>query len=171
MGNDGQPIHDDSGGVGLCQFSCAVFPDTPIRAGSNSGMQLVFAPRTGVTLNTGIILSITFCLLAFLSIITMWNHVILDNARKLGFIPDATSILPRRKGEGRVEGLLSRISRPPDIFSSQIIRLGLYLIELLVYSGAMLATIIISEKTFWSVEMRVGVDPMTTVGEFLRPFP
>ena len=170
-----QTIHDDSGGASLCQFDCSNFSDTPIRAGSNSGMQLGFAPRTGVTLNTGIILSITFCLFAFLSIITMWNQVILDNARKLGLIRDATSILPRRKGEGEkplggVRGLLDWISTRPDNFSSKLVKLGLRLITLLVYSGAMLATIIISEVTFWSVELRTGVEPMTSVGEFLQPF-
>ena len=171
IGDDGQPIHDASGGVGLCQFNCALFPDTPIRAGSNSGMQLGFAPRTGVTLNTGIVLSIAFCLLAFLSIVTMWNQVILDNAQQLGLIPDASSILPRRNGEGKksgvVRGLLNWMSHPPDnMISGETVKLGLRLIELLVYSGAMLATIIISEVTFWSVEMRVGVEPMTAVGEF-----
>lgn len=139
-------------------------------------MQLGFAPRTGVTLNTGIILSITFSLLAFLSIVTMWNQVILDNARKLGLTQDETSILPtRRNCEGEkslrgVRGLLDWISHPPDNFSSGLVKLGLHLIELLVYSGAMLATIIISEVTFWSVEMREGVEPMTSVGEFSQPF-
>ena len=173
--NNGEEIHDDSGGVSNCKFDCTVFTDTPIRAGSNSGMQLGFAPRTGVTLNTGIILSITFCLFAFLSIVTMWNQVILDNARKLGLIRDATSILPRRKGEGEkpiggVRGLLDWVAHRPDNFSSELVKLGLHLIEMLVYSGAMLATIIISEVTFWSVELRTGVEPMTSVGEFLQPF-
>lgn len=169
----GQEVHDDTQGTALCGFNCFAFPDTPIRSGSNSGMQLVFAPRTGVTLNTGIILSITFCLLAFLSIVTMWNQVILDNARKLGLTQDETSILPTRKNcEGEkslrgVKGLLDWISHPPDNFSSGLVKLGLHLIELLVYSGAMLATIIISEVTFWSAEMREGVEPMTSVGEFL----
>ena len=168
---DGQPIHDDGGGAGQCQFNCALFPDTPIRAGSNSGMQLGFAPRTGVTLNTGFILSVAFSLLAILSIVTMWNQVILDNV---------TSILPRRiftrrngegdKSLGVVRGLLAWTSHPPDHFSSELVRLGLYLIEVLVHSGAMLATIIISEVTFWSAEMRAGVEPMTSVGEFLQPF-
>ena len=129
-----------------------------------------------MTLNTGIILSITFCLLAFLSIVTMWNQVILDNARKLGLTGDSTSILPKKKagkGEqsvGGVRGLLDWMSEPPDNFSSELVKLGLHLIELLVYSGAMLATIIISEVTFWSVDMRTGVEPMTSVGEFLQLF-
>ena len=170
IGENYQTIHDGSGDPGLCWLHCAAFPDTPIRGGSNSWMQLGFAPRTGVTLNIGIILSIAFSLLAFSSILTMWNHVIVDNARKLGFIRDATSILPRRKGEGRVEGLLGWMSHPPDKFSSQIIRLGLHLMELLVYSSVMLATIIISEVTFWSVEMRAGAEPMTFVCEFLQRF-
>jgi hypothetical protein len=172
----GQLIHDDTGGAGDCKFNCLAFPDTPIRAGSNSGMQLGFAPRTGVTLNTGIILSITFCLFSFLSIVTMWNQVILDNARKLGLIHEETSILPtRRNGEGDksvggVRGLLDWVSHRPDNFSSDLVKLGLHLIEMLVYSGAMLATIIISEVTFWSAELRSGVEPMTSVGESLQPF-
>ena len=128
-----------------------------------------------MTLNTGIILSIIFCLLAFSSIVTMWNRVILDNARKLGFISDTTSILPKRAGGGEksvrgVRGLLNWMSHPPDNFSSELVKLALHLIELLVYSCAMLATIIISEVTFWSVEMRAGVEPMTSVGEFLQLF-
>ena len=125
-----------------------------------------------MTLNTGIVLCIAFSLLAFSSIVTMWNQVIVDNARKLGFIRDATSILPKKAGEGGqsvgVRGCLDWMSQPPDKFSSELVRLGLHLIVLLVYSGAMLATIIISEVTFWSVEMRVGVEPMTSVGEFLQ---
>ena len=138
-------------------------------------MQLGFAPRTGVTLNTGIILSIIFCLLALSSIVTMWNQVILDNARKLGFIRDMTLILPKRAAEGEkpvrgVRGLLNWMSRPPDNFSSEVVKLALHLIKLLVYSSAMLAIIIISEVTFWSAEMRAGVEPMTSVGEFLQPF-
>ena len=104
----------------------------------------------------------------------MWNQVIVDNARKLGFIRDATSILPKKAGEGEksvgVRGLLGWMSHRPDNFSSELVRLGLHLIELLVYSGAMLATIIISEVTFWSVELRAGVEPMTSVGESLQPF-
>ena len=127
-----------------------------------------------MTLNTGIILSIAFSLLAFSSIVTMWNQVILDNARKLGFIRDPTSILPKRAGESEksvdVRGLLGWMSQPPDKFSSEHVRPGLYLMEVLVYSGAMLATVIISEVTFWSVEMRAGVEPMTSVGEFLQRF-
>ena len=62
------------------------------------------------------------------------------------------------------------MSHPPDNFSPELVRLGLYLIEVLVYTGAIIATIIISEVTFWSVEMRAGVEPMTSVGEFLQPF-
>ena len=127
-----------------------------------------------MTLNTGFILSIAFSLLASSSIVIMWNRAILDNARKLGYIPPAISILPKRPGEGEksvgVRGLLEWISHPPDNFSSELIKLGLRLIELLVYSAAVLAAIILSEVTFWSVEMRAGVEPMTSVGEFLQPF-
>jgi len=172
----GQAIHTITNGTTHCQFNCLAFPDTPIRAGSNSGMQLGFAPRVGVTINTGIILSITFSLLAFLSIVTMWNQVILDNARKLGLIHDETSILPtRRGGEGNkslggVRGLVDWVAHRPDNFSSELVKLGLHLIELLVYSGFMLATIIICEVTFWSDELRAGVEPMTSVGEFLQLF-
>jgi len=153
-----------------CHFPCD-FLETPIRAGSNGDKQLVFAPRTGVTLNTGFLLSVAFCVLAFLSIVTMWNQVILDNARKLGFVPPEDSIIPRRKEEGDrgVKGLLDWISHRPDNVSSGLIRLGLHLIEMLVYSAAMLATIIISEITFWSIELRTGVEPMTSVGEFFNP--
>ena len=138
-------------------------------------MQLGFAPRTGVTLNTGIILSIIFCLLAFSSIVTMWIRTVLDNARNLGFIHHATSILPKRASEGEqsvggVGGLLNWLSHPPDSFTSELAKLALHLMKLLVYSCAMLATIIISEVTFWSVEMRAGVEPITSVGEFLQPF-
>lgn len=172
VGTDQQPIHNDSS-VLLCQFNCS-FPDTAIRAGSNSDKQLVFAPRTGVTLNTGAILSIAFCVMAFLSIVTMWNQFLLDNARKLGFVPHDTSILPRKKEEGSqsrggVRGLLDWISDPPDNFSEGLVKLGLHLIELLVYSSAMLATIIINEITFWSDELRAGVEAMTSVGEPLQP--
>ena len=121
-----------------------------------------------MTLNTGFILSVAFCLLAILSIVTMWDQVILDNVTSI----NVTSILPRRKGEGLggVSGLLDWMSHPPDKFSPELVRLGLYLIEVLVYTGVMIATIIISEVTFWSVEMRAGVEPMTSVGEFLQPF-
>jgi hypothetical protein len=172
LDKENQPIHNTSD-VSLCQFDCS-FPDTAIRAGSNSDRQLVFAPRIGVTLNTGIILSIAFCLLAFLSIVAMWNRVILDNARKLGFVPLETSILPRRKKEGDqsrggVRRLLDWISHRPDKISDEDIKLGLRLIEFLVHFGAMLATIIVSEITFWSAELRTGVEAMTSVGEFLQP--
>jgi len=125
-----------------------------------------------LTLNTGFMLSTAFIVLSFLSIVTMWNQVVLDNARKLGFVPhEDLSILPRGKGEGDqsrggVKGLFHWVSHPPDNFSSGLIRLGLHLIEMLVYTAAMLATIIISEITFWSPDLRLGVEPMTSVGEF-----
>ena len=176
IGQDGNILHnvDD---VNLCNLTCKGVPDTPIRADSNNPMQPSFAPRKGVTLNTGFLLSTAFCVLAFLSIVTMWNQVVLDNARKLGFVPhEDTSILPRRKEEGDpspggVKGLLDWISHPPDNFSSGLIRLGLHLIEMLVYSAAMLAIIIISEITFWSPDLRAGVEPMTSVGECFRRYP
>lgn len=169
----GNILHDVSD-VTQCTLNCA-FHDTPIRADSNNPMQPNFAPRKGITLNTGFLLSTAFCVLAFLSIVTMWNQVVLDNARRLGFVPhEDVSILPkmpRRKDEsdqsrGGVRGLLDWISHPPDNFSSGLIRLGLHLIEMLVYSAAMLAIIIISEITFWSADLRAGVEPMTSVGEF-----
>ena len=100
----------------------------------------------------------------------MWNQVLLDNARKLGFVPHET-IIPRSNKEGDhsrggVKGLLDWVSHPPDNFSEGLIKLGLHLIELLVYSGAMVAIITISEITFWSEEMVAGVEPITSVGEF-----
>ena len=162
----------DANNMTQCPFECTE-SDTSIRTGSNSGRQKSLVPRIGVTLNTGFMLSTSCCVLAFLSVIRMWNQVVLDNARKLGFMPrEGTSILPRRKGEHDqprgVRGFLDWFSRPPDNFSAGLIDLALHLMELLVYSGAILATIIISEITFWTEEMRDGVEPMVSVGEFFN---
>jgi hypothetical protein len=165
----------DQNNATMCAFNdiCNALDDTAIRAGSNTGKQTVFAPRRGVTLNTGALLSIAFCVSAFLSIVTMWHQVVLDNARRLGLVSQQdTSILPRGKEEGKggVKGLLNWISHPPDNFSQGLIKLGLHVIEMLVYSAAMLAFIITSEITFWSIDLRTGTEPMTYVGEFFQPF-
>ena len=152
-----------------CPFECTD-PDTSIRTGSTSNRQKSVAPRIGVTLNTGFVLSTSFCVLAFFSIVRMWRQTVLNNARELGFMPqEGTSILPRRKGEyDHPRGAKGLLSQPSDNFSEGLDKLGVRVVELLVYSGAMLATIIISEITFWTEEMRDGVEPMNSVGEFFN---
>lgn len=130
----------------------------------------------GITINTGLGLSVGFCVPAVLSMASIWLKLVREK------LPGLATYLPNWNSDDsesqsnmaaawtdeiwRNEHITPE-ERHEDKKRNDVIRRGLGLVERVVFSAVIVAIVILGERNFWSVEMRAGVEPMSSVGVFI----
>lgn len=160
------------GGNQDCDSRCAG-KKTGIRQDPQNPSQYVLDMHHGITTNTGLGLSVACCIPTILSMASIWLKLVREKLAHL------TTLLPPWSDEGSnmLAASTDEIQREeikivtPDQKRrheekkmDSAIRIGLGLVERIVFSAAILGIVVLGERNFWSQEMRVGVEPMSSVG-------
>lgn len=133
----------------------------------------------GITINTGLGLSVGCCIPAVLSMASIWLKLVREKLASLA------TLLPNWNSDDSESQSNMQAASTDEIHRHEllvtpdekrrhdekkmddIIRIGLGLVERVVFSAVILAIVILGERNFWSAEMRVGVEPMSSVGELI----
>ncbi|EIN06425.1 hypothetical protein PUNSTDRAFT_45936 [Punctularia strigosozonata HHB-11173 SS5] len=116
----------------------------------------ILVPSRGMTPGAAILVSLACCIPTFISLATMWNKILSENAVLLGIrkAPEPTPN-PLVRGQQRTEQRISGY-----------LRFGLELMERAVFAVFFIIIVILGELNFWSPQMRSGVEPMAAVGQW-----
>ena len=182
------PCLDASGNVTYSAFeggnqTCDGLCDgrkTGIRQDPQNPSQYVVDMHHGITINTGLGLSAACCIPTVLSMASIWLKLVREKLAR-----SFTTLLPSwgDDGSNMVTASTDEIRRNETKAMSpeqkrrhdekrmdEAIRIGLGLVERIVFSAAILGIVVLGERNFWSPEMRAGVEPMSSVGEYLIIF-
>jgi hypothetical protein len=153
--------HDDSGNpISLnatafpydenptCGLTCSVEkgPRSPMRGGSANNIYVIPAPDK-LTFGMATLLAAACCIPAILMLISTWNKIYKNNGDE------------DEKIEGTNGATIGRMNKVNDI-----IRSFLSVVEILVFSGAVLAILSIGERNFFSHPVRYQTEPMASIG-------
>lgn len=161
----------------ICHQGCFGLK-TGIRQDPQNPSQYVLNMHRGITINTGLGLSVGCCVPAVLSMASIWLKLVREKLAGLAtYLPNwnsdnsvsqsnmaAASTDEIRRNEHITP---EEKERHEDKKRDDVIRQGLGLVERVVFSAVIVAIVILGERNFWSVEMRAGVEPMSSVGEFI----
>ncbi|KAF8314496.1 hypothetical protein DL93DRAFT_2058076, partial [Clavulina sp. PMI_390] len=162
---------------GVCQTTrwpqgCVV--TTPIRKDPSNPSQWVPAPHHGMTLNTATLLCAACCIPAVLSLLSVWQKVmhlrwIRRWTGRRGSIDTTTGGIrdsPTPMNADDEKALEDKERAEDQRWMERRIRLILGLVERIVFSVCIIAIVVLGEENFWSHEMRAGVEPMTSIGQW-----
>ncbi|KZV75586.1 hypothetical protein PENSPDRAFT_73133 [Peniophora sp. CONT] len=158
-----------SGDPNLCALQCgSAF--SPIRQDPQNPAQYILVPHKGMTLDTATLLCAACCIPALLSLIVMWQKVVRTNWQLLyGHTPaedtPAGVALPSPMSPETGSAREIRLRRDEKKMDA-IIKRGLNLVERIVYCVCILTIVVLGEENFWSPETRLGVEPMSSVGQW-----
>lgn len=159
----------------ICHQGCFGLK-TGIRQDPQNPSQYVLNMHRGITINTGLGLSVGFCVPAVLSMASIWLKLVREK------LPGLATYLPNwNSDDSESQSNMAAAStdeiwrnehitpeeRHEDKKRNDVIRRGLGLVERVVFSAVIVAIVILGERNFWSVEMRAGVEPMSSVGVFI----
>ncbi|KAF2469363.1 uncharacterized protein BDR25DRAFT_326214 [Lindgomyces ingoldianus] len=144
-----------------CGLNCSVEhgPRSPMRDGSANNIYVIPAPDK-LTFNTAMLLAAACCIPAILSLAFMFNKILEMNWRKLH----------RDDGEDEridepIEGTNgATIGKMKGVNST--IRMLLGVVEIPLFSGAVLAILAIGENNFFSKQVRFQTEPIASIGQW-----
>lgn len=125
-----------------------------MRGGSANNIYVIPAPDK-LTFNTAMLLAAACCIPAILSLISMWNKILEINWKMRSGERDMDE-QPIEGTNGATIGKMKGVN--------QEIRRFLSVVEILVFSGAVLAILIIGEINFFSLPVRYQTEPIASVG-------
>jgi hypothetical protein len=161
--------HDDSGnpissnaslnnfpyGIATCNLTCSVQdgPHSPMRGGSANNIYVIPAPHK-LSFNTAMLLAAACCIPAILSMIFMWIKILEINWKT-------------RFGDGELDDTIqgtngATVGNMRGVNS--MVRLFLSVIEIPLFSAAVLAILAIGETNFFSSPVRYQTEPMASIG-------
>lgn len=148
---------------------------TLIRKDPSNPAQWILAPHVGMTINTATLLSAACCIPSILSLLSVWTKVMHLNWLKRWRRNDRSGSDPELAGGGGDNASMQpQQGRPEDDedaaraerFMEKRIKLVLGLVERIVFTACILAIVVLGERNFWSHEMREGVEPITSIGQW-----
>ncbi|KAF8316870.1 hypothetical protein DL93DRAFT_2226674 [Clavulina sp. PMI_390] len=145
---------------------------TAIRKDPSNPSQWVPAPHQGMTLNTATLLCAGCCIPAVLSLLSVWQKVMRLRWIQLwtgrhGSTEPATGSAPNSSVTDEEAALTKKGLTENDVrWMERRINLILGLVERIVFFGWIIAIVVLGEENFWSREMRSGVEPMTSIGQW-----
>jgi hypothetical protein len=128
-----------------------------MRGGSATNLYVIPAPSK-LTFGTAMLLSAACCIPAILSMLFVWNKILEDNWKtRFGNRErdkDINETIPGTNGATlkEMEGVNEKIKR------------FLRVVEILVFSGAVLAILIIGEMNFFSYQIWYMSEPIAAIG-------
>ncbi|KAI9678524.1 MAG: hypothetical protein M1822_007467 [Bathelium mastoideum] len=144
-----------------CGLICNVTagPFSPMRQGSANNIYIVPAPQE-LTPNTATLFAAACCIPAILSLISMWNKILIINWK---------ARFGNWSEEARMDELIegtngATIGRMMGV--NNVVRLFLSVIEVPVFGAAVLAILIIGERNFWSTQVRYQTEPIASIGQW-----
>ena len=147
----------------LCGLVCSIDegPHSPLRGGSANNIYVIPTPDK-FSFGTATLLAAACCIPAILSMISMWNkileinyrtrHVQTKDANQDELIEGTNGATPRK-----MEGVNDRI------------RGMLKYVEIPVFSGAVLAILVIGERNLFSTQVRYQTEPIASIGRWPSP--
>lgn len=155
---------------------------TGIRLDPQNPSQYVLDMHRGITINTALGLSVGLCIPAILSLVTIWFKLMREklaaSVEAIGKFFSSWNDGASSVGEDNMQAASSdQIQRREHDMSEDqmrgdqekkmdaVIRIGLGLVERVVFTSLIIAIVVLGERNFWSAEMRAGVEPMSSVGE------
>lgn len=133
---------------------------SPLRGGAGNDIFIIPVPKT-FTFGAATLLAAACCIPAVLSMVSMWDKIVRINTRlRFGHkhVDANTPIHGTRATEGEMKGV------------NAVIRQFLNAIEIPLFSGAVLAILIVGELNFWSEQVKFKTEPMESVGRFCPPY-
>lgn len=128
---------------------------SPLRGGAGNDIFIIPVPDT-FTFGAATLLAAACCIPAVLSMVSMWDKIVRINTRlRFGHkhVDANTPIHGTRATEGEMKGV------------NAVIRGFLNAIEIPLFSGAVLAILIVGELNFWSEQVKFKTEPMESVGK------
>ncbi|KAJ4295637.1 hypothetical protein N0V90_007650 [Kalmusia sp. IMI 367209] len=131
-------------------------PFSPLRAGPAANIGVIPIP-TVLTFNTGMLLAAACCIPAVLSLMFTWDKILaLHWKRRFG---------NQERNDESIEGTNGATVGQMDGINGVIRRL-LSVIEIPLFSGAVLAILIMGEINFFSPQVRWETEPIASVGQW-----
>lgn len=124
-------------------------PVSPLRRGSQNNIYIIEAPHV-LTFGTVTLLSAACCIYAILQIVSMWDTILKLNWKKRFGDEDDDPDAISNKNMHKI---------------NDMIRLYLRMIEIPLFSAAVLAILIVGEMNFFSPSMVYMSEPMASVGK------
>ena len=139
-----------------CGLVCTVTqgPFSPMRGGSANNIYVIPAPNK-LDFGTATLLAAACCVPAVLSLISMWNKV-LETNWKSRFGREEEEADERITGTNATVGTMKTVN--------DVVKFLLSVVEIPVFSGAVLAILCIGELNFWSQQVRYQSEPMRSIG-------
>ncbi|KAF1914295.1 hypothetical protein BDU57DRAFT_557965 [Ampelomyces quisqualis] len=139
-----------------CNLTCTeeAGPFSPLRGGAASEVFVIPVPQR-LTFNAAMLLAAGFCIPAILSLIFTWDKILEINWKR------------RRQAENShepVEGANVTVGELKGI--NNVVRMFLSVVEIPVFSGAVIAILGIGEANFWSHQVSYQTEPMASVGQW-----
>ncbi|KAK1830901.1 hypothetical protein QBC39DRAFT_100959 [Podospora conica] len=129
---------------------------SPLRGGAGDDIFIIPAPEK-FTFGAATLLAAACCIPAVLSMVSMWDKIVQINTRlRFGHkhVDANAPIQGTRATEGEMKGV------------NAVIRQFLNAIEIPLFSGAVLAILIVGEINFWSDQVKFKTEPMESVGQW-----
>ncbi|PGH28069.1 hypothetical protein AJ80_00325 [Polytolypa hystricis UAMH7299] len=135
-------------------------PFSPLREGSANEIYVIPAPDK-LTFGTATLIAAACCIPAILSLAFMWTKI-LELNWKMRFSDEygdeARIDEPIEGTNGATVGMMGRVNG--------LIRLFLSVVEIPVFSAAVLAILIMGERNFFSSQVNYQTEPITTIGQW-----
>lgn len=131
-----------------------------MRGGSANNIYVIPAPNK-LDFGTATLLAAACCVPAVLSLISMWNKV-LETNWKSRFGREEEEADERITGTNATVGTMKTVN--------DVVKFLLSVVEIPVFSGAVLAILCIGELNFWSQQVRYQSEPMRSIGMGPNPF-
>jgi hypothetical protein len=142
-------------GNATCGLLCSVQdgPHSPMRGGSANNIYVIPAPHK-LSFNTAMLLAAACCIPAILSMIFMWIKILEINWNTRFGDSEVNATIQGTNGAtvGNMRGVNS------------MVRLFLSVIEIPLFSAAVLAILVIGETNFFSSAVRYQTEPMASIG-------
>lgn len=142
-----------------CGLVCSVDkgPFSPMRGGSANNIYVIPAP-TKLDFGTAMLLAAACCIPACLSLISMWNKILKTNWKsRFGDKEEEEHMDEPIEGtNGATIGTMNSVN--------DMIKLLLSVVEIPVFTGAVLAILCIGELNFFSHQVRYQSEPIASIG-------
>lgn len=155
------PANEFTGGEDDCGLVCSLDhgPTSPLRMGSQNNIYVIKAPDI-LSFGTATLLSAACCIPAILSLVSMWNLILKRNwTQRFGVheneLQDLHEPIP---GTNSTPAKLNRVNTK--------IRFYLSMVEIPIYSAAVLAILILGERNFFDYWVNYMTEPIASVGQW-----
>lgn len=147
-----------------CGMTCGEQgPFSPLRRDAADNVYVIPAPHE-LTFNTVTLLAAACCIPAILSLVSTWIKILEDNWEKLARREQTAD--DAKPEEQPIEGTNGATPAQMNWVAARI-RRWLTLIEIPVFSGAVLAILVKGEMNLFSAPVKYQTEPMSSVGECL----